>query len=518
MAEGLHRMAGLELDAAAACFGAGVEHARAAGDPLATLTLRARRALVALLAGAVDEARAELAAIEPEAMAQRFWGEAGFAAAVLAVAATLAGDAEAPAVAERARRLYRRSGHAYTAAVVAPAVAALAARQHGLAEPLDAPPTGRGAPGGDEGLRTSSAVGVLCAVEANDATAARARLAAVSWRRGRAGPPTLANLPVLAALVEAGDLVGDRTAVLAARPALVEADRRGVAVVLGWPALVPRLLAVAARQAGDAGEARFQVERALRLTERRHLPAERAKVLVELARLEAEAQAPTQDRARGGPEVAGALLTEAAGIFDAGSLLGWVGRCEAVAHELGVTAAVLPSRVVDDRTILTDDVVGSTAANARLGDVLYLESLRVHDRIVRDRLRELGGDEIKHTGDGVNAIFRHAGDAARCALAIQADLAAWRRAEPDLALEVRCGLARGSLVPADGDYFGLVQSEAARLCALAAAGEVLVSQAVADVLADGRAGAGLTVEPRGRHRLKGLAGDVDVFRVSSDRT
>jgi class 3 adenylate cyclase len=79
---------------------------------------------------------------------------------------------------------------------------------------------------------------------------------------------------------------------------------------------------------------------------------------------------------------------------------------------------------------------------------------------------------------------------------------------------VRCGLARGSLVPADGDYFGLVQSEAARLCALAASGEVLVSGRVTE----GLAGGDLTVEPRGPHRLKGLTEAVDVFRVSSDRT
>jgi hypothetical protein len=52
---------------------------------------------------------------------------------------------------------------------------------------------------------------------------------------------------------------------------------------------VPRLLAIAARHAGDLQEARRHVERALRLTEREGLRAEQAKVLVEVAWLEATA-------------------------------------------------------------------------------------------------------------------------------------------------------------------------------------------------------------------------------------
>ena len=408
-------------------------------------------------------------------------------------------------MAERARRLYHRSGHPYTAAVLGPALAALAARRPGPT-PAPAGSGDRNGHDGDPALRTSSAVAVLAAVEANDVEGARARLAAASWRHGLGGPPTLANLPVLAALVEAGDLVGDPASVAAARPALARADEAGVAVVLGWPVTVARLLAIAARHAGDEdAEARRHVERALHVTERQRLPAERAKVLVELARSEATAA----DRSQ--PERVAALLSEAAGAFDAHSMLGWLARCQAVAHDLGVTAAIGSPLVVDDRTILTEDIVGSTAVNSRLGDALYLESLRAHDRIVRARLRELGGDEIKHTGDGVNAIFRDATEAARCALAIQADLGSWQRAEPDLALQVRCGLARGSLMPADGDYFGLVQSQAARLCAMADPGEVLAS----GMVVQGIDGPDIGVEGRGRHRLRGLAEDITVHRISS---
>ena len=49
--------------------------------------------------------------------------------------------------------------------------------------------------------------------------------------------------------------------------------------------------------------------------------------------------------------------------------------------------------------------------------------LQVHDRIVRDALRELAGREIKHTGDGIMACFFSAVAAARCATRIQRALA-----------------------------------------------------------------------------------------------
>ena len=162
-----------------------------------------------------------------------------------------------------------------------------------------------------------------------------------------------------------------------------------------------------------------------------------------------------------------------------------------------------------ERTIFTNDVVGSTAANVRLGDPLYLEQLRVHDRIVRGRLRACHGVELKHTGDGINAAFDEPADAVGCALAVLTDFRDWRAHEPDLALEIRCGLARGPVIPSSGDFYGLVQSEAARLCSLASPGEVLATAAVVVVVetvevievveaaaADATVEAGGHVEPR----------------------
>jgi class 3 adenylate cyclase len=283
---------------------------------------------------------------------------------------------------------------------------------------------------------------------------------------------------------------------------VAELGERGVQVTLGWPTTVPRLAAVAARHAGDLAAARRRLDHAAVLCDREGLAAERAKVLFEMGRCEAAAGGATTG--------VSALFGEAVRAFDARSMHGWVARADVLAQALGfsVLSAHGPGR---ERTIFTDDVVGSTASNVRLGDALYVEQLRIHDGLVRARLREFGGLEIKHTGDGLNAAFEDTTAAARCALAVQADISAWQHTEPDLALGVRIGLAHGPVIPLAGDFFGLVQSQAARLCALAPPGGLLATAPVVARLS----AAEVAVAPLGPHDLKGLPDAIEVFQLTS---
>jgi class 3 adenylate cyclase len=110
----------------------------------------------------------------------------------------------------------------------------------------------------------------------------------------------------------------------------------------------------------------------------------------------------------------------------------------------------------------------------------------------------------------LNAVFDDRADAMRCALAVMADFRAWNADEPELALEIRCGLAHGSLVPSGGDFFGLVQSEAARVCSLAGAGEVLATARVVEDCPPG-----VTITSLGRHALRGLPSEIEVFMLRS---
>ena len=73
-------------------------------------------------------------------------------------------------------------------------------------------------------------------------------------------------------------------------------------------------------------------------------------------------------------------------------------------------------------------------------------------------------------------------------------------------------MARGPVIPEGGDYFGLVQSEAARLCALADAGAVLASGPVVDGLPAAEA---FVVDDLGIRQLRGLPSATAVFRVSA---
>jgi class 3 adenylate cyclase len=491
--EGIHRLSVLDLDRADRCLRRGLTHAVASGDNL-ELALRSRRALVAILRGHLADAEATLRELEDVAITRRLWGEAGYATAQLALISALAGAADGRQTVERGVRLYRRSGHLYTGALLTPVAAALAARVAGpdlASSDLLA--------GSD--IRPSTAVAVLAAVEAGDVAATTRSLGDAHWRHGLRVEPSHSSLTIATALVEAGDLLDDGSLVSAGAPVLDLAAERGMEVTLGWPATVARLRAIAARHGGEEDDAVRYIDHAATLCRRQGLGAEYAKVVLELTRQQAGRHGTSAQSA--------AMLSDAAMRFDQLSMGGWLGRCSALADELGLPPVAGELQAVGDCTILTTDIVSSTATNARLGNADYLEQLRVHDRLIRARLRESHGREIKHTGDGFNAVFHDAGEGVRCALAIQGDFRRWTDREPALALRVRCGLARGAAIASGGDLFGLVQSEAARLCAMAAPGEILGSATIALAL-DAR---DVRVVSLGGHRLAGLPDESEVFRL-----
>ena len=81
----------------------------------------------------------------------------------------------------------------------------------------------------------------------------------------------------------------------------------------------------------------------------------------------------------------------------------------------------------------------------------------------------------------------------------------------ELGLEVRLGLHAGECELLDGKIAGIAVSIGARVSALAAAGEVLVSQTVKDLVA----GSGITFEDRGLKELKGVPGEWRLYSVAS---
>jgi len=71
------------------------------------------------------------------------------------------------------------------------------------------------------------------------------------------------------------------------------------------------------------------------------------------------------------------------------------------------------------RAIMVTDIVASTELTTRLGDLAALKLVRVHDALVRRGLGSYAGHEVKHTGDGIMAVFNNAANAVRAAADIQ---------------------------------------------------------------------------------------------------
>src|SRR5260370_6122343 len=71
------------------------------------------------------------------------------------------------------------------------------------------------------------------------------------------------------------------------------------------------------------------------------------------------------------------------------------------------------------RTILFTDIVESTTLTQSIGDEAAMVLLDVHNSVVRDALANLGGREVKHTGDGIMASFVSSAAAVKWATPIQ---------------------------------------------------------------------------------------------------
>ena len=154
-------------------------------------------------------------------------------------------------------------------------------------------------------------------------------------------------------------------------------------------------------------------------------------------------------------------------------------------------------------TIVFTDLVGSTSLRQRLGDEAFDVRRRVHDRLLTEAIERGGGEVVKHEGDGVMAVFASAADAIASVAAMQA---AVTRDLGDAGFAMRVGASAGDVAEEHGDFHGTPVVEAARLCAAASGGQILISDVVR-VLAGSRCMCPLS--SAGALELKGL--DVPVL-------
>jgi class 3 adenylate cyclase len=157
-------------------------------------------------------------------------------------------------------------------------------------------------------------------------------------------------------------------------------------------------------------------------------------------------------------------------------------------------------------TFLVSDIVGSTSLVEAIGDEAWGDVIAWHDRTLRGLFAAHEGEEIDNAGDGFFVAFPDAVSAAECAAAIQRTLAEHRRTA-GFAPQVRIGVHAAEATRANGSYRGRGVHEAARVGALAGAGEIVASLATAELVGDLERSEPRSVE------LKGLAEPVEVVTL-----
>jgi pimeloyl-ACP methyl ester carboxylesterase/class 3 adenylate cyclase len=209
---------------------------------------------------------------------------------------------------------------------------------------------------------------------------------------------------------------------------------------------------------------------------------------------------------RAGEELAGqvphAQYVELPGIDH----LPWAGDSDAVLGEIeefltGARSVPEPDRVL--ATVMFSDIVGSTKRAAELGDARWRALLSAHQAAVQRELTRFRGREVKTLGDGCLATFDGPARAIQCGRAIAEEARS-------LGLEERIGLHCGEVELMGDDVGGIAVHIAARVGALAAPGEVLVSSTIKDLVA----GSGIRFVDRGAKQLKGISDEWRLFAAA----
>jgi predicted ATPase/class 3 adenylate cyclase/DNA-binding CsgD family transcriptional regulator len=161
-------------------------------------------------------------------------------------------------------------------------------------------------------------------------------------------------------------------------------------------------------------------------------------------------------------------------------------------------------------TFLFTDIEGSTRLLQETGD-RYAEILAAYRSLIRAAIQERGGREVDTQGDAFFIAFPGARDALSAAVAAQRAMSRHPWPE-DAAVRVRMGLHTGEALGTESGYVGMDVHRAARICAAAHGGQILLSQTTRDLVAE-RLPEGASLRDLGTHRLKDLSGPHHLFQV-----
>jgi len=160
-----------------------------------------------------------------------------------------------------------------------------------------------------------------------------------------------------------------------------------------------------------------------------------------------------------------------------------------------------PDRVL--ATILFTDIVDSTRRAEASGDRRWRDLVEHHHRLIRQELARYRGREIDTAGDGFLAAFDGPARALRAA-------ASMTEVIQSIGLEIRVGVHTGECEVMGEKLVGIAVNIGARVAALAGPSQVLTTGTVHDLVA----GSGVTFSDLGRHQLKGVPGEWQIFALT----
>ena len=155
-------------------------------------------------------------------------------------------------------------------------------------------------------------------------------------------------------------------------------------------------------------------------------------------------------------------------------------------------AAIVAADVVDYSRLMGAD------------EAATLDALKIRRALFERLVRDFDGREFGSVGDSLMAQFPSAVNAVRCAQAIT------KRTEA-IGLDVRSGVHTGEVEMRLNDLHGLAVHVAQRICSAAAAGAVLTSHTVVDLVV----GSDIQFDDAGDHELKGVPGMWRLSRVTA---
>ncbi len=159
------------------------------------------------------------------------------------------------------------------------------------------------------------------------------------------------------------------------------------------------------------------------------------------------------------------------------------------------------------QTFLFADLASYTVLTEVHGDEEAVRLVEDYCEGMRQLLPEHGGHEVKTIGDALLVRVPDAGQAVRLGIRAARELGGAEHGFPSVRVGMHCGPA----IERSGDYFGRTVNIAARVSALAGAGEVLVTDDI--VTAAGPVESVRFIE-RGRHPLKGIEEPVLIYLAS----